>query len=415
MHTADTAAREVLRHFSSLTPELIPVADSVGRVLATAITSPIAIPPWDNSAMDGYALRTADLQHGVLEFPIIEEIPAGSYPTLTVQPGQCSRIFTGAPVPDGADCVIRQEDVTRVGTAIRVDVTRDAGRNVRNAGEDITKGETVFEAGTEISPARLGVLVSLVQDPVSVHRAPHVCVMSSGDEIVDLDRRDEVLAGQKIASSNSYTLISSLRALGARVTNLGIARDDPDDVRERLMKTENADLVVTSAGVSVGEHDYLNAVLQELGVTDFFWRIRMRPGAPVGFGRIGSLGGVPWIGLPGNPVSTMVTFELFVRPAVRRMLGHLEPYRRTTSVRVGERIELGPKLRHFLRVTLTDASDGGPPEAFLTGAQGSGILTSMARADALLIAREDQPVIEKGEIVPALVLRDHRHVNDVPW
>jgi molybdopterin molybdotransferase len=232
--------------------------------------------------------------------------------------------------------------------------------------------------------------------------------MGSGDEIVDLDRKQEVLAGTKIASSNSYTLDAMIRRTAAVPVNLGLARDTMESLREHLgsARTERADLVVTTAGVSVGEHDLVRDVLQELGGELKLWRIAMRPGAPVGFGIIG---GIPWIGLPGNPVSTMVTFELFVRPTIRRLQGHALPFRRTVPVVLKEPITLGPKLRHYLRAIVEGDA------ARLTGPQGSGILTSMARANALLIVPAESPEVTAGTELQALILDDPQHVAEPPY
>jgi molybdopterin molybdotransferase len=230
--------------------------------------------------------------------------------------------------------------------------------------------------------------------------------MGSGDEIVDLDEKAAILAGTKIATSNSYTLDALIRRSGAEPVNLGVARDTKESLREHLRGAANADLLVTTAGVSVGEHDLVREVLQELGGELKLWRIAMRPGAPVGFGL---LRGVPWIGLPGNPVSTMVTFELFVRPAIRRLQGYALPFRRTVPVVVGEPITLGPRLRHYLRAVVEDG------QARLTGPQGSGILTSMARANALLIVPADMPTVPVGVELQALILDDPRHVADPPY
>src|SRR5881397_332689 len=307
---------------------------------------------------------------------------------------------TGAPVPRGADTVIRQEDTAASANgANRVTITnpRDARKNIRRLGEDIKKGAVVLAAGTPLGPAQLGVLASIAHDHPLVHRVPRVAFMGSGDEIVDLDRKDEILAARKIASSNSYTLDALIRRTAADPVNLGLARDTKESLREHLRgaSVQHADLLVTTAGVSVGEHDLVRDVLQELGGELKMWRIAMRPGAPVGFGLLGG-GGIPWIGLPGNPVSTMVTFELFVRPAIRRLQGHALPFRRTVAVIVRESITLGPKLRHYLRAIV----DAG--EARLTGPQGSGILTSMARANALLIVPADMPAVAAGTELEAL-------------
>jgi molybdopterin molybdotransferase len=284
---------------------------------------------------------------------------------------------------------------------------RDVGVNIRPAGEDIRKGQTVLREGSELGPAQLGVLASLAVAHPLVFRQPRVAILGSGDEIVDVDQREEILSGRKTASSNTHTLMALVRRAGAEPVNLGIARDTPESLREHLARALDADLLVTTAGISVGEHDYLRSVLDELGAEQRFWKLRMRPGAPVGFGL---LQGVPWIGLPGNPVSTMVTFELFVRPAIRKMAGHVLPFRRTIPVRVAEPVRLKPRLQHFLRAVVSEGPDG--LEARLTGPQGSGILTSMIAANALLIIPEGQFETPAGSIALALRLDDPVHAAD---
>jgi molybdopterin molybdotransferase len=281
---------------------------------------------------------------------------------------------------------------------------RDVGVNLRNVGEDIRKGSTVLTAGTELGPAQLGVLASLAVAHPLVYRRPRVAILGSGDEIVDIDQTEEILSGRKIASSNTHTLVALVRQAGGIPVNLGIAADTPESLREHLSRALDCDLLVTTAGISVGEHDFVRSVLEELGAELKFWKLRMRPGAPVGFG---ILGGMPWIGLPGNPVSTMVTFELFVRPAIRKMMGHTLAFRRTVPVRVAEPINLKPKLQHFLRGIVTPSPNG--PEARLTGPQGSGILTSMVHANALLIIPEGQHETRPGRSVEALILNDSEH------
>ena len=405
--TPAEAARVIISHVQPLAPVRRPLREALDAVLAEDVTSPIDLPPWDNSAMDGYAVRSADLTAGDTDLEVIETVPAGQFPGKTVGPRQAIRIFTGAPLPAGADTVIRQEDTAQASNGkVRITNARDARKNIRRRGEDITRGTVVLESGTPLGPAQLGVLASIAQDHAVVHRAPRVAYLGSGDEIVDLDRKDEVLAGTKIASSNSYTLDALIRRAAAEPVGLGIARDTKESLREHLQRAHGADLVVTTAGVSVGEHDFVRDVLQEMGGELKFWRIAMRPGAPVGFGLIGA---IPWIGLPGNPVSTMVTFELFVRPAIRRMQGHRLPFRRTVPVVVREPVTLGPKLRHYLRAIVEDG------EARLTGPQGSGILTSMARANALLIIPADMPAVAAGTQLQALILDDPRHVAEAPF
>jgi molybdopterin molybdotransferase len=409
--TPAEAARFIIGHLRPLPPARRPLRAALDTVLAEDVVSPIDLPPWDNSAMDGYAVRSADLEEGSVDLEVIESVAAGQFPTKTVGQRQAIRIFTGAPVPRGADTVIRQEDTAASANgANHVTITnpRDARKNIRRLGEDIKKGAVVLAAGTPLGPAQLGVLASIAHDHPLVHGVPRVAFMGSGDEIVDLDRKDEILAAKKIASSNSYTLDALIRRSAAEPVNLGLARDTKESLREHLRgaSVQHADLLVTTAGVSVGEHDLVRDVLQELGGELKMWRIAMRPGAPVGFGL---LGGIPWIGLPGNPVSTMVTFELFVRPAIRRLQGHALPFRRTVRVVVREPITLGPKLRHYLRA-IVDGRD-----ARLTGPQGSGILTSMARANALLIVPADMPAVPAGTELEALILDDPQHVAEPPY
>jgi molybdopterin molybdotransferase len=361
--------------------------------------------------MDGYAARGADVRGAAEDRPVrlrvVEQLPAGRFPTRAIGQGECARIFTGAPLPEGSDTVIRQED-TDLGTEVVTIVRdRDVGVNIRHTGEDIRKGQTVLPAGSEMGPAQLGVLASLAMAHPLVYRQPRVAILGSGDEIVDVDQPEEILSGRKIASSNTHTLMALVRRAGAEPVNLGIARDTRESLREHLGRALDADLLVTTAGISVGEHDYLREVLQSLGAEQRFWKLRMRPGAPVGFGL---LQGVPWVGLPGNPVSTMVTFELFVRPAIRKMAGHTLPFRRTVTARAAEPIHLKPRLQHFLRAIVSDGADG--LEARLTGPQGSGILTSMIRANALLIVPEGQFETPAGADVRALLLDDPVHAAE---
>jgi len=409
------AALRILAQVRRQPPLRVPLDEALGGVLAEDAISPVDIPAWTNSAMDGYAARAEDIRGATEASPrrltVLEAVPAGAFPSRPVTPGTCTRIFTGAPLPDGADTVVRQED-TDLGTfTVAILRDRDAGVNIRRAGEDIRQGAVALPAGTELGPAELGVLASMaVANPVIV-RQPRIGIMGSGDEIVDIDQPDEIIAGRKVASSNTHTLMALVRLAGAVPVNLGIARDTPESVREHLQRAAGCDLLVTTAGISVGEHDYLREVLQSLGAELLFWKLRMRPGAPVGFGL---LGGVPWIGLPGNPVSTMVTFELFVRPAIRVMAGRALPFRRTTSVRLAATIKAGPTLQHFLRAVV-DREGTEPFQVQLTGPQGSGILTSMVKANALLIIPEGQPESPAGGLAAAIVLDDPRHQVEPPF
>jgi molybdopterin molybdotransferase len=425
MLTPSEAARTILEHVAPLGVERRPLRETLDLVLAEDVVSPIDLPAWDNSAMDGYAARAADVAGATRErtvtLAVIEAVAAGRFPTKTVGPGQAIRIFTGAPLPAGADSVIRQEDTEPLpdggkgrGEGVVVRDGRDAGKNIRRRGEDIRTGDIVLAQATPLGPAQLGVLASIAHATPLVHRPPRVAFMGSGDEMADLDQSDEILSGKKVATSNSYTLFALIRRAGGIPVDLGLARDTKESLREHLAgaAAQGADLLVTTAGVSVGEHDLVREVLTEMGCAMKLWRIRMRPGAPLGFGLLGA---TPWIGLPGNPVSAMVTFELFVRPAIRKLQGHRLPFRRTLPVCVGEPIALGPKLRHFLRAVVTPEGPSGGLVARLTGPQGSGILTSMVRANALLIVPEDRPAVTAGETLRALVLDDPQHVAEVPF
>src|SRR5437762_4428859 len=414
MLSPSEAAKLILEHLRPLPTERRPLREARDLVLAEDVASPMVLPPWDNSAMDGYAVRGADVAgRSHIDLAVVETVPAGRFPTKPVGPGEATRIFTGAPLPTGADTVVRQEDTEANGSRVAIVIPPPVGRNVRHKGEDIRRGDTVLTTGTALGPAQLGVLASIAHGEPLVHRRPAAAFLASGDEITDLDQRDEILAGRKIATSNSYTLLANIRRTGASPVELGIAGDTAKSLRDHLKRAADADLLITTAGVSVGEHDLVRDVLAELGCDIKLWRIRMRPGAPLGFGLFPD--GRPWIGLPGNPVSTMVTFELFVRPALRRLLGHPLPFRRTVPVVVEEPIALGPKLRHFLRAIVTANPDTGALSARLTGPQGSGILTSMARANALLIVPEDRPTVAPGEPLHAILLDDPHHVAEPPF
>jgi molybdopterin molybdotransferase len=312
---AAEAARTILLDVRRQPALRIPLDDALGSVLAEDVVSRLDIPAWTNSAMDGYAARGEDVRGATEAQPVrlrvIEHLPAGHFPTRSIGAGECARIFTGAPLPEGADTVIRQEDTDEGADTVTIVKDRDVGVNTRRAGEDIRSGSTALAEGTELGPAQLGVLASLAVAHPLVFRRPRIAILGSGDEIVDIDQPEEILSGRKIASSNTHTLVGLVRQTGGEPVNLGIARDTPESLREHLGRATDCDLLVTSAGISVGEHDYVRAVLEELGATQRFWKLRMRPGAPVGFGLLRQ---VPWIGLPGNPVSTMVTYELFVRP-----------------------------------------------------------------------------------------------------
>jgi len=406
MLTVPEASARILAGIRPLATERIALLDAVGRVLAGDAVAPYTLPHWDNSAMDGYAVRGDDLASVAggrpVQLTVQETVAAGDFPTRPVRAGVATRIMTGAPLPEGADTVVRVEDTDGGLTSVVIRDARDRGKNIRPRGEDFVAGDTVIPAGAAIAPAQIGVLASLGLPQVVVHRRPVVAILGSGDELVDLDRFHEVLAGRKIVTSNSYTLSALVRANGGVPLLLGNAADSPESLRALLQQVHGADLILTSAGASVGAFDYTRDVLASLGAQLDFWKVRMRPGAPIGFG---ALHGTPWIGLPGNPVSVMVTFELFVRPVLRRMLGHARLFRQPVPVTLAEPVTLHARLTHFLRAVVSAGADG-ELVARLTGPQGSGILTSMARANALLVIPEERARCEAGERVHALLVSD---------
>jgi len=328
---------------------------------------------------------------------VLETVRAGQRPLRSVENGTAIRVMTGAPVPDGADSVIRVEDTDGGETRVAIRDARDARRNVRPRGEDLRPGDVAVSAGSVIGPAQLGVLASVGAATVQVHRRPRVTIIDSGDELVDLDRFDEVTRGDRTVMSNSYTIGANVLAAGGEAIDLGIVRDDPASYAEHMAGARGADLLITSGGVSVGAFDFTKDVLTSLGAELHLWRVLMRPGAPLGFG---TLHGMPWLGLPGNPVSAMVTFELFARPVIRRLRGERQVFRRPFDVRLREDVSIAAPLTHFMRA-IVDWEDG-IAWARLTGPQGSGLLTSMARANALLVVPPDRTTIRAGETAHAL-------------
>lgn len=408
------AATRITASVAPLESEQIGLADALGRVLAEDVVSPVTLPHWANSAMDGYAVHAADVEGASeaapVRLPVRGTIAAGAFAERALKRGEAMRIMTGAPLPEGADTVVRVEDTDGGTATVKVLKDRDARKNVRHRGEDILAGAVALPRGTPIGAAQLGVLASIGAGTLRAHRRPRVAILGSGDELVDLDEFDQVIAGKRIVSSNRYTLEALVRLNGGVPIALGHAADSLGAVKALLQRavSEGADLIVTSAGVSVGEHDHTRTAVEQLGTALDFWRVRMRPGAPLGFGRVQ---GVPWVGLPGNPVSAMVTFELFVRPAVRRMLGHTRVHRRPVRVTLEESVSIGAKLTHFYRAVVAPRPDGRLG-ARLTGPQGSGILTSMSLANALLVVPEDRTTVAAGEELSALLIGDDAGLSD---
>ncbi len=391
-----------------LEPEAVALEEALGRVLAEDVESPIDQPPWDNSAMDGYAVRAEDIRGASADAPVrlavVDDIPAGGFPSRALGPGEAARIMTGAPTPEGADSVVRVEHTDAGGEVVEVRRDRDAGSNIRRRGEDLRVGDRALSAGTSIGPAAMGVLATVGAARPRVVRRPVVAILSNGDELAGLDEYEQVLAGRKIVNSNSYSLLGAVAAMGCIPRLLGIARDDPADIRARVEAGLDADVLITSAGAAVGEHDRVKDVLEELGYVSDFWRIRMRPGSPASLGSLPRSGRPPlpvW-GLPGNPVSALATFMVLVRPPLRRMLGRAEVHNAVFPVEALERIPSKPDKTHFQRVILEPGD--ALPRARPAGPQGSGILTSMTKADALFVVPEGRHGVEPGERGVAMAL-----------
>lgn len=414
MLSVEEAATRITASVAPLAPLRVPLLSALGAVLAEDAISPITLPHWDNSAMDGYAVAAADVagadEARPVALPVVGTIAAGAQPERALARGEAMRIMTGAPMPAGADTVIRVEDTDAGLETVRIVKDRDVGKNIRRRGEDVFAGTVAIPAGTPVGAAQIGVLASIGYAEVPVHRRPRVAILGSGDELVELDQFAEVQAGRRIVSSNRHTLEALVRLNGGEPLSLGHAPDSLEAVTALLGRAAalKPDLILTTAGVSVGEHDHTRTAVERLGTKLDFWRVRMRPGAPLGFGRVRE---IPWIGLPGNPVSAMVTFELYVRPAIRRMLGHRRVHRQPVEVVLEEDVSIGAKLTHFYRAIVAPREDGRLG-ARLTGPQGSGILTSMSLANALLIVPENAGTVAAGQTLSAFLLGEAAALRD---
>jgi molybdopterin molybdotransferase len=402
----DEAQEIILSRVGELGHELVRLSVALGRVLAADVESAVTHPAWDNSAMDGFAVLSRDVARASRAKPVvlrvIDDIPAGAFPTRAVGPGEAIRVMTGAPVPTGADGVTRLEHTEpgpESGT-IRVFDGSDAGLNIRRRGEDLKVGARPLTAGTLLRPAEIGVLAMLGQPSAPVYRQPKVGILATGNELADFDELEEVHAGRRIMNSNSYALAAQVQEAGGEPVMLGIARDDRDSLRQRLETAIGNDALITSAGLAVGDHDYVKEVLDDLGLEFLFYRVLMRPGSPFTFGMLGTM---PVFALPGNPVSAMVTFEVLVRPALRKMTGLLHYDRPWRRVRLAEPLTTKGPRTHLYRATLE--REGNAWLARLTGPQGSGILTSMSEADALIRVPPDSS-LPPGTEVDAIVLRE---------
>ena len=390
--SVDDALARILERFAPLDAEERPILDALGSVLAESVSAPNDVPPFANSAMDGYAVRAVDAAAAPVPMRVSADIAAGQAGSGPLEPGTAARIMTGAPLPPGADAVVRFEDTDRGSDVVTVRQAVSAGENVRRAGEDLAKGEVVFAAGTVLRAAEIGVLATAGRRAVRVVRRPRVAVLSTGDELVEVD---EAIGAGRIRDANRYSLAAAVASAGAIPVTLGIARDTEDSLRAALRQAAREDVVVTSGGVSVGDYDFVKVVMRELG-TMSFWSIAMRPGKPVAFGEIL---GTPIFGLPGNPVSALLTFELFARPVLLRMQGRAHLQRPRARARLVEDVRKPPHLRFFGRAIYDPAAG----TVRTTGPQGSGILRSMALANSLLDLPVGPSVVRAGAEVEVIL------------
>jgi len=415
MISVEEALDKILSYVEVLEPERKPILDCLGQVLAEDIYSTIDIPPLDNSAMDGYALRAEDTRGASESSPrnviVIGEVAAGSMPTKEIKPGTAIRIMTGAPLPEGADTVVRFEDTDEEnrksagGDLSQIGILCQAkkGSNVRGRGEDIAKGDLILKKGKVLRPQEIGVLASLGRSIALVIRRPIVAILATGDELIGVD---QPLAPGKIHDSNTYTIAAEVSRYGGIPKILGIGRDSVRSLTEKIHKGLDADMLITSGGVSKGDYDIVKDVLAENGEVGF-WTVCMKPGKPLAFGVIKKTEGgrekkVPHLGLPGNPVSSMVTFEQFARPAILKMMGKKILTKPVIRAIIEDDVVDTDGRRLFIRVNV--AKRGGQYYASVTGPQGSGILTSMVKANGLAVIPENSKGVKAGDLVEVQML-----------
>lgn len=371
------AQRQVLEAVPQLPTVDLPLADAVGLALASSIVTTHDIPPFSNSAMDGYAVRAEDVATTPTRLSVVEDVPAGSVPQFKVEIGTAIKIMTGAPLPEGADAVVKVEDTEPDGDHVTILSGVPKGTSVRPAGGDLPAGAVALEAGTRLSSVDIGLAASVGAVTVTTSKRPLVAVMSTGDELV---APGEPLAPGKIRDSNRPMLVAMLDELGADVADYGIVGDDPHLLRATIAKAASeADAVITSGGVSMGEYDLVKQVLEDLGDIEF-WKVAMQPAKPFAFGLIE---GVPLFGLPGNPVSVFVAFEQFARPALLHMMGAKRLFRQRIPGVLGSDVKTHPHKEVFLRVTVDWSAQ--PPAARLAGGQSSNVLSALAAADAFAV------------------------------
>lgn len=401
MITIEESREKILSQVSELDTVSLSILDCLEMTLASDIVSEIKIPPFDNSAMDGFAVISKDIERASPENPIkldvIEELPAGKISERVIESGKIARIMTGAQMPPGADSVVPVELVVEDGDSVKFTSPVKQGANVRRAGEDIDAGETVLKKGALLGPAEIGVLASLGHKNVEVIRRPSVAILSTGDELLDIG---EPLSPGKIRNSNSYSLASQVMEAGGIPVLLGIARDNKPDIKSKIEQGIASDILITTGGVSVGKFDLVKTCLEELGAELLFWKVAMKPGKPLTFGKLKK---TLVFGVPGNPVATMVSFEEFIRPAILKMMGKEELFRPVVDAILEEDIKKKPGRVHLVRCIVSRRD--GDYYATTTGPQGSGILKSMVLANGLALIPADATSLPKGSKVKVQLIR----------
>lgn len=402
MISIEEAKTKVLAECSFLPAEYVSLDAALGRVLAESLAANNSLPPFSNSGMDGFAVRAADAVEADVNSPIIlkvtDIIPAGHVSSTVIGPGEAAKIMTGAPMPEGADSVIQSEHTEDLGAEVKILQSVKLGKNVRRAGEDVASGEVVLAAGAELGPAEIGLVASLGYGRVKVHRLPRVAIISTGSELVEVDAP---LTPGKIRNSNSYALRAMCQQLGVEADLLGIVPDDYEATRRIIERGLGYDVLLTSGGVSVGDFDFVKNVQDELGVERRLWGVSMKPGKPMAFGVRGE---TLVFGLPGNPVSAMVSFLLFVRPALLRLMGHRKaspPIYRAIMV---ENVAASDSRTYVVRVRAW--REDGMWHVSSTGPQGSGMLRSMVGANGLAFVPGGPQGVRAGDEVDFLLLRE---------
>jgi molybdopterin molybdotransferase len=395
MISVEEALKTILSGCRALGLEKVDILEACGRVIGEDVTALRDIPSAANSAMDGYAVRSSDTKgaHALKpeELKVIETIAAGTLAKKTVKAGQAARIMTGAVIPKGADAVVRREDTEEAGKTVKIKIAAPRGLDIRFPGEDVQKGEQVISAGSVLRPGHIGMLSALGKAFVSVYQKPRVAILSTGDELVDIETDPPP---GKIVNSNSYSLAAQVLECGGVPVMLGIARDQKAELTQKFRIARRADVILSSGGVSVGDYDFVKDVMGDIGNAMHFWQVAMRPGKPLAYG---SIDGVPLFGLPGNPVSVMVSFEQFVRPCLLRMQGHNRIFRPTLTAVSAQDIKKSIGFKNFIRALVYEKGDAYI--ASVTGEQGSGILKSMVAANGFIVLSEKDTFIRKGDEV----------------